>query len=227
MGRAQGSSVHVPTPRWGTPGVVQAGVQRHQGEDDMVPRDVVQAGRGLCCWGLRKLTEHPLSQGLRSRFVAGAPGVEWTSDDLLPGSRPCPSERRLSGKPHLCPAIAAPQGDRGQGGLRGGLQCSVLGPDSRGGGTAGGGGRRGRPQVLSHGSMWGVEPQPLLPWKREMWATRHLNSSGGSILIPHIHSQSLSSPSTWAGPGTAEVTVNPARCWRERGKRRGRGRCRS
>lgn len=105
--------------------------------------------------------------------------------------------------------LQLPRG-QGRGGLRGGLQCSVLGPDSPGGGAAGGGGRRGRPQVVSHGSMWGVEPQPLLPWKREMWATRHLNSSGGSIPIPRIHSQSLSSPSTWAGPGTAEVTVNPA-----------------
>lgn len=45
--------------------MVQAGVQRHQGEDDMVPPDVVQVGRGLRCWGLRKLAEHPLSQGLK------------------------------------------------------------------------------------------------------------------------------------------------------------------
>lgn len=146
--------------------------------------------------------------------------MERTSDDLLPGSRPCPFERRLSSKPHFCPAIAAPQGDRREGGLRSGLQCSDLGPDSRAGGAAGGGGRKGKPQVLSHGSLWGVEPQPLLRWKREMWATRHLNSSGGSIPILHIYSQSpeFSKHLGWARHCRGQRESSPGRCWREWGQ---------
>ena len=57
-----------------------------------------------------------------------------------------------------------------------------------------------------------------------MWAMRRLNSSGGSNPTPPLHSQSLSSPSTWAGLGPAEVKVKRAEVgaggnW---GKQRGR-----
>ena len=78
----------------------------------------------------------------------------------------------------------------------------------------------GRPQVLSHGSLWGVEPQLLLPWKREMWATRHLNSSGGSIPILRIYSQSpeFSKHLGWARHCRGQSESSPGRCWREWGQ---------
>ena len=79
MERPQGSFSHFHRPWWGMRGTVQAGMQRYQDEDDVIPPSCGPGGERFVLLGFEGDNWSP-------PFLKDpTAGVERASDDLLPG----------------------------------------------------------------------------------------------------------------------------------------------